>query len=638
MKKMKALLVVLLALLCVLGGIPYGSTGGSGSVTAVAAAPVLPEGSPFVIEGEYLKGLEAGTTVGELNFLFNTTVTVKHGNTSLAATDVVSTGDSVTVSGTKLKAVVDADLNGDGVNDDDDVSVIKELLTADASMDALDKLVTDVNGDGYITTADYLGIKFYEEIKLLVSVSPATVSVPDLSGMTESEAMVALEKLGLEADIRYTTEGTSGKVSYQKTEKNTKVGEGASIVVVVSLNNGLYTPLNYDAMKGIWFYQYDSSYTVFKASSSKQRPEATYRTYVSQIINNLVRDGFNTIFVQMRPYGDSLYPSEVYPPSPYAANSSSYNGSFTYDPLEIFIEIAHENGISVHAWLNPMRLMATGSITSINEKYRLRQWYNDTSKRGDYIVASGSRYYLNPAHAETRQLVVDGVMEICKNYDIDGIHFDDYFYIDSDSDSQDLAFDQKAYNTYVPNGAQTVSARRAWRRQNVNKLLKEIYSAIDEYDGRILFGISPAGNIDNNQTGYLCADIKTWCSTPGYIDYIAPQVYWSFDYKSDFAKFDICSNNWARLVTTDSVRLIIGMAPYRCISPTNNSTDPGWYKYKDNMKRMLQFSDSMPKCSGWIMFKYESIYNLFSEGSYNSGMITETNNMLPYIPTWGVND
>ncbi len=633
MRKLKALLVFIMAALFVLGSMPVVTNG----VTATAAAPTLPDGCTFTIEGSYLKNLEVGTTVGELKYLFDTSVTVKHGNSTLSATDAISTGDKVTVSGSTFTAIVDSDVNGDGNGSDNDADVVKQLLTAGKTMTELEKLVADTNGDGEITTSDYFGVKFYDELKLLVSVAPSTVSVPNLSGMTETEAQAALEKLGLKADIRYTTEGTAGEVSYQKTENGTKVGEGASIVVVVSFD-GKYAPLNYEDMKGIWFYQYASSYTVFKASSSSQRPETTYRNYVSQIINNLASDGYNTIFVQMRPYGDSFYPSEIYPPSPYAANSSSYNGSFSYDPLEIFIEIAHAKGISIHAWLNPMRLMTTSGITSVDSKYRLRQWYNDTSKRGDYIVANGGRYYLNPAHPETRQLVVDGVMEICENYDIDGIHFDDYFYISIDSESTDLAFDQKAFDKYAPGSPQTLDFRKAWRRNNVNKLLKEIYDAIDAYDGRILFGISPAGNIDNNQSGYLCADVKKWCSSTGYIDYIAPQVYWSFNYKYDFAKFDICSNNWANLCTSPSVRLIIGMAPYRCVNASYSSTDPGWYNYKDNMKRMLQYTDSMERCSGWIMFKYESIYNLYAERSYNSDMMAEINNMLPYIPTWGAND
>ncbi len=634
MKKIKQLLLFLLSVMFIVGSIPAIS----GSQTAKAASLSLPADSSFVIDGGYLKNLEVGTTVGELAYLFEADVTAKHGNATLKASDTLSTGDKITALGTTLTVIVSSDANGDGVNNASDTDVISRILSAGKTASDVEKLVVDANGDGYITTSDYFAIKFYEDIKLLACIAPATVKVPSLDGMSEAEAVAALEKEGLVADVRYTTEGTEGEVSYQKTAVGTTVGEGASIVVVVSAASKLYKPLNYDNMKAIWFYQYSSSGTIWKASSSAQRPETTFRTYFTQMINNLVRDGYNTLFVQVRPYGDALYPSAVYPASPYASNKSGYGGnasSFSYDPLKIMTEIAHAKGISLHAWLNPMRLMTTGGMSAVSTEFRLGQWYSDTSKRGDYIVASGGRYYLNPAHPETRQLVVDGVMEICKNYDIDGIHFDDYFYISIDSESTDLAFDQKSFDKYSPGSPQTLEFRKAWRRNNVNKLLEEIYDAIDAYDGRILFGISPAGNIDNNQTGYLCADVKKWCSSTGYIDYIAPQVYWSFDYSWNPAKFNICCDNWAKLVTSSSVRLIIGMAPYRCVNPTYSSTDPGWYNYRDNMKRMLQYTDNMAKCTGWIMFEYKSIYNLYSEGSYNSGMLTETNNMLPYIKSWG---
>ncbi len=635
MKKFKHLLLFLLSALFIVGSIPVGNYSYKAN-----AAPSLPKDCEFVIDGSYLKNLEVGTTVGELSYLFGSTVSAKHGSATLAQADRLSTGDKITVTGTSYTVVVSSDTNGDGVNNASDTDIVSQILSAGKTASATEKLAVDVNGDGFITTADYFGIKFYESIKMLACIAPATVAVPDLDGMTELEAIKALEKKGLVADVRYTTEGAEGEVSYQKTESGTKVGEGATVVVVVSAGVQLYKPLNYDDMKAVWFYQYASSNTIWKQNSSSQRPEATFRTYFTQMMNNLVRDGFNTVFVQVRPYGDALYPSTVYPASPYASNKSNYSGnanSFSYDPLKIMVEIAHAKGISIHAWLNPMRLMTTSGASGVSSQFRLGQWYQDTSKRGDYIVASGGRYYLNPAYPETRQMVVDGVMEICKNYDIDGIHFDDYFYISIDDESTDLAFDQKSYNKYMPGGSQTLSARKAWRRQNVNMLLEEIYDAIDEYDGRILFGISPAGNIDNNQNGYLCADVRTWCSTPGYIDYIAPQVYWSFNYKSDFAKFNICCESWQDLVTTDAVRLIIGMAPYRCVNATYSSTDPGWYNYKDNMKRMLQYTDNMPGCTGWIMFEYKSIYNLYYEGSYNSGMMAEINNMLPYIKTWGDN-
>ncbi len=385
-----------------------------------------------------------------------------------------------------------------------------------------------------------------------------------------------------------------------------------------------YTPLNYEEMKGIWLYQYRGE-CIFRTNGD-QRDEADFRAKAEKVCSNLARDGYNTLFLQVRPYGDSFYPSEFYCPTAFVVED--YTDTFDYDPLEIFVEYAHKYNVSIHAWLNPMRLMTTKQIVTVPDNYKIKQWFKD--KNGDYLTNIGGRYYLNPAYAETRQLIIDGALEICKNYDIDGIHFDDYFYVSIDNLKQDLAFDQIAYDAQNPDGAQTLDARKEWRRQNVNTLVKDLFSAIKAHNEGILFGISPAGNIDNNQTGYLCADVKTWCSTPGYIDYIAPQVYWSFDYKASFAKFNICTVNWARLVTCDQVDLVIGMPLYKTERPSNSETDPGFFLYKDNIKRMLEFLNGFAKDDGWIMFDYETLYDI-NTGEYNPLIEEERENFLPLL-------
>ena len=612
--------------------------------TVVSAAGFsVPGKCPFVLDGDYLKGVELNTTAGELMYYWRDAVIADSTGKALGLSDKVGTGTTVTVNGSTVTVIVSGDVDGDGVSSDADTAVAKLLLTNAQTSGKFDLIAAELNGDGVISTADYLRLKHAESCGLLVQSASSTVKVPDLSGKTVAEAKTALESVGLVADVRYTTAGSADedqKVMYQKTAPGTLAGEGASICFTAS-TGGKYVPLNYDSMKGLWLYQYTSSTSLFKQGTS-QRDEASYRQLVERIADNMSKDGFNTVFLQMRPYGDALYPDSVYPPSPYATSMGglNYSGTFKYDPLEVFIEVAHEKGISVHAWLNPMRLMTTGSIATVPTTYKIGEWYNDSSKNGDYIVSYGGRYYLNPAYQETRQLVVDGCMEICKNYDIDGIHFDDYFYISIDGTSADLAFDQKSFDKLggsLYGSSNNLEVRKRWRRNNVNMLLKEIFSAMKEYDDRILFGISPAGNIDNNQTGYLCADVRTWCSQPGYIDYIAPQVYWSFSWKSSggatYAAFDKCCESWSKLVTCKDVRLIIGMGIYRADKPSYSSTDPDWYNKRDNIKRMLEYTKKMEKCTGWIMFKYENVYNILSSGYY-TGMKEELDNFLPLVAEW----
>ncbi len=605
------------------------------STSASAAGITISGKCPFVLDGEYLTNVGLDTTVGEFLYFWSGAVMKDINGKTLEADDIVGTGATLTVSGATVTVLIEGDVDGDGISSSADTTIAKSLLMNAETSAKYGFIATELTGDGVISTADYLRLKHAKECKLLVQTAPSTVKVPDLAGKSEAEAKSALQAVGLTADIRYTTEGTAGKVAYQKVQAGTTAGEGAKICVVVT-SDGMYVPLNYERMKGLWLYQYTTGSSLFKSGSS-QKSESDYRAACTMIAENMSRDGFNTVFFQMRPYGDSLYPNSVYPPSPYVTSKSSlnYSGTFNYDPLEIFLEIAHEHGISVHAWLNPMRLMTTGSISTVPASYKIGEWYRDSSKNGDYIVSYGGRYYLNPAYEETRQLVIDGCMELCQNYDIDGIHFDDYFYISIDSESEDLAFDQKAFNKLGTSwgSSSDLDVRKSWRRNNVNVLLKEIFSSIKSYDERIIFGISPAGNISNNQEGYLCADVRTWCSTPGYIDYIAPQVYWSFSHSASYAKFDNCTNLWADLVTTDAVDLVIGIGIYRADNPSYSSTDPDWYNYKDNIKRMLEFTKNHADVDGWIMFKYENVYNL-SSGAYSTDMTTELNNFLPLVATW----
>lgn len=375
-----------------------------------------------------------------------------------------------------------------------------------------------------------------------------------------------------------------------------------------------YTPLNYDYMKGVWLYQY-SSESLFR-KDGKQRDEEEYRKLVTQICANLQRDGFNTLFLQVRGHGDSFYPSELYPPTRYAVED--YDTEFAYDPLEIFCDIAHEYEISLHAWLNPYRLLLAGQLAEVPDRYLIKQWFND--KNGDYIICLDGRYYANPAYPEVQQLVIDGAVEICKNYKVDGIHIDDYFYPSGVTDG----FDRIAYSE-LGNGR----SLKQFRYDSVNNLVKGMFDAIHAVNRDLLFGISPAGNMSNNR-GYLSADIDTWCTKPGYIDYIAPQVYWSFDYIKDFAKFDICSTDWGNLVTCEDVTLVLGIGLYRTVSPEYSQTDPGWFLYKDNIKRILEFTYDFEKADGFIMFDYESLYDIYT-GEYITETAEERENFLPLM-------
>ncbi len=353
--------------------------------------------------------------------------------------------------------------------------------------------------------------------------------------------------------------------------------------------------------KAIWLSQFDLQgvYT----NGGKQRAESDFRAKMTKILDNVVKDGFNTVILQVRPYADSMYPSEVYPPSRYTVGS--YANDFTYDPVAIIMELCKERSLSVHGWINPMRGMTEAEIQQVDDKYLIKQWYNDASKKGTYLVFQNKNWYLNPAYPEVRKLICDGAAEILEKYDMDGVHMDDYFY-----PTTDTSFDARAYSEYKKGGG-TLDVL-AWRRTNLDALVSELYATVKTHDLRALFGISPAGNI-NTVYGSHCADVYNWCSTPGYIDYIMPQVYFGFEHASwDFIK---TSNLWSDAIKTEYVDLIIGVSFGKALSGVDNYAGTGkneWSQHKDILKRGLEYSATMDKCVGMTVFCYQYLYDPLS--------------------------
>ncbi len=377
--------------------------------------------------------------------------------------------------------------------------------------------------------------------------------------------------------------------------------------------------------KAIWLSQFDLQpiYT----DGNKQRAEADFRNRMVQVLDNVVTDGFNTVVLQLRPYADSMYPSEVYPPSKYSMGS--YAGEFSYDPIAIIMELCKERGLSVHGWINPMRGMSEDEIKQVDDQYLIKQWYNDASKKGDYIVYVNKNWYLNIAHPEVRAMICAGAAEILAKYEMDGIHMDDYFY-----PTTDASFDQKAYNAYKADGGTLALAD--WRKDCLNTLVAELYATVKTHDLRALFGISPAGNINTVRNSHY-ADVDTWCGNPGYIDYICPQVYFGFEH-ANWA-FDKTCLIWQDIITTDYVSLIVGMSFGKALSGTDNyagaTGKDEWTRHKDIMMRSVQYTESLEKCVGVTVFCYQYLWDR-GNGSIVTGTQQEHESFSAYLKqaTW----
>lgn len=382
-----------------------------------------------------------------------------------------------------------------------------------------------------------------------------------------------------------------------------------------------YIAVNYENVKAMWLSQYDllPVYT----DKGAQRSEADFRERIKDVLENVCGLGINTVFVQIRPFADSFYPSDVYPVSSYV--SGDYGKAIAYDPFAIILEEGHALGLSVHAWINPLRAMKDTEIESVADAYKIKEWYNDPSKKGRYIVSVSGRWYLNPAYDEVRALVSSGVLETVQKYNVDGVHIDDYFYPTTDE-----SFDKYAYQRYVHRGGELSLAD--FRRENINALVRELYAAVKTENESMLFGVSPAGNMKNNYNE-LYADVEVWCSNEGYIDYLCPQLYFGFEHST--CAFDKLCCEFSDMIKLDGIKLIFGMSLGKAKSGYDQYAGEGKHEWRDNkdvLYRQLKYTETIENCSGVSYFCYQYFYDVLT-GERVDETVAEVDKFIPLLKT-----
>lgn len=296
---------------------------------------------------------------------------------------------------------------------------------------------------------------------------------------------------------------------------------------------GGYEPINYTDVRGLWipYMRFDEIVN--------GKTEEEYRSAVKDLLSDAAGRSINTIYFHAHPNGDAYYDSDLFPVG------NLHNGD--YDPLAIMLEEAHEADVSVHAWLNPLRLQTEEQMAEIPDSFVTKQWTLEPEK--NYVGLVNGRWYLNPAYPEVRELISSAAAEIVEKYPVDGIHIDDYFFPTTDPD-----FDRAAFE------ASGASDLAMWRRENVTRFVKGIYDAVRTVNSKVLFGISPQGNINADYTTQY-ADVRLWGGTQGYCDYILPQIYYGF--KNETMPFERTLRQWEELTAGSGVSLIIGLAAYK---------------------------------------------------------------------------
>ncbi|MBT8184717.1 MAG: family 10 glycosylhydrolase [Eudoraea sp.] len=308
----------------------------------------------------------------------------------------------------------------------------------------------------------------------------------------------------------------------------------------------------------------------------------------------------NAVIVQIRAAGDAFYPSEYAPWSRFLTGKEGLGPDTGQDPLKWMIREAHSRGFEFHAWLNPYRATFDLNTGILAESHDFNQY-------PEWMFQYGKKFYYNPGIPEVQQHLVNIMEEVVTNYDVDALHFDDYFYPYKIKDEK--IPDSTTYASYALPG----QSIEDWRRSNVDSLIKNVHEAIQLKKPWVQFGISPFGVWKNDttdprgsatragQTTYedLYADPLLWMEKQ-WIDYLVPQVYWSMDL--EVASHKKIVDWWAN----DSINtnLYIGNAAYKI----RNNADRAWNKKKE-LPNQLLLARKKDKINGNVFFSAKSLLN-----------------------------
>lgn len=322
----------------------------------------------------------------------------------------------------------------------------------------------------------------------------------------------------------------------------------------------------------------------------KGKDENSLKEEIDKIVLNIKNSNFNGIILQVRAFSDAIYNSKIYSPSLKIVNNE--DDKLNLDLLDYFIKKSHENNIKLIAWINPYRIRSNNDISSISENNVVYKYLNTSN------VEIKEGIYFNPASDEVLDLIIKGVLEIVKNYDVAGILYDDYFYPSKTCDLKD-------YELYKTQGG--TKSLEDFRRDNINKLITKTYEKIKEIKKDVLFGISPSGNMNNNYNDeYL--DINYLIENK-IIDFIMPQIYYGFDNTS--LPFTSTVNSWSSLVKDTSIKFYVALALYKAGLEDRYAKDgiSEWINNSDIITKQIIVSRNTYNYKGFSLFRYDYFFN-----------------------------
>lgn len=373
-----------------------------------------------------------------------------------------------------------------------------------------------------------------------------------------------------------------------------------------------------------------------KASSQiandRERIQKTKDELIS-ILDKSVEMNINAVFLQVSPEGDAFYKSDIVPWSRYLTGTFGKDPGF--DPLAFAVEEAHKRNLELHAWFNPYRISMYTNDATIQSLNIDKSVYKD---HPEWVRTAKARFVVDPGIPQAREWVKDRVMEVVNKYDIDGVHFDDYFYYEDYAGELE---DQATFAKYNTGGFSNIGD---WRRNNTYLLVKELSHKINSAKSWVKFGISPAGIWANKKDGYpngsdtnaglpnynrSFADTKKWVEEE-IIDYIAPQIYFTFSNPN--APYGEVASWWSRVVKNKNVHLYIGQALYK----VNEDADQYFMGNNaiEEFNRQLKFNLTKPEIQGSIMFRFRNLNDPNKQELVNNlrNNLWSTKALVPTMP------
>ena len=376
-------------------------------------------------------------------------------------------------------------------------------------------------------------------------------------------------------------------------------------LMIVILLGALY--LNYDgdtkksdnvstsdsSMKGVFVSYID--YASLKGKEVKEQ-----KNIINEMVNNVSYFGFNTVILQVRAFSDAIYDSSYFPLSSMMAYDEQ---GVLFDVLSYFIEKCNNKDILVYAWINPYRISNDGDKSKISKNASYYKWL-DTNKIGVY----DNGIYFNPADSDVLELILNGVSEIVKNYKVAGVLYDDYFYPND-------VIDMQNYEDYK--GELSLNS---YRVNNISNLLKESYLRVKSINKDVLFGISPSGNVENN-LNYEYLDIKNVLKDK-YLDFIMPQLYYGFNNQNK--PYMKVLKEWSGL-NVNKINLYVALSLYKSgmVDTYAGSGKDEWVSNSDIIKRQVLSSSVVNDYSGFVIFRYEYLFEIFD----NDNLVSEVNGL-----------